>query len=388
MLGAMLGFSWGFSIVRLVALPGPAIAGIRLALGGGVLALVALALRARWPDNLRPVAFAGLSFGIHQLLYIAATKATSIAIVTLFGALQPLLVSMVSRRAVAESVPPGLRASALVALIGVLVVIFSNLDAPTHSIAGDVLSALNLLAFISYFLFAKRARLEGAPALTLTAAVQLTALLVVLPALLVTGATSPESGRDWALLAALALLPGNGHLLLNWAHPRVNATLASVMLSGVPLLASLWPICCSESPTGPARSPGCSWSAWQSRWGGAPMLGPGVRRPLDSADSWAGLIARCPARPIQGSGAPHRCEENDAPLATTGPPRPLPASCSGVLHAPTSRHRAARLQPGRKVHCRCSHTESQPVPRRAAAKKMSPARDENPTTALLSRSGT
>ena len=53
------------------------------------------------------------------------------------------------------------------------------------------------------------------------------------------------------MLAVLALLPGNGHLLVNWALPRVSAALGSLILTAVPLLASLWAHLIFHEPYGP-----------------------------------------------------------------------------------------------------------------------------------------
>jgi drug/metabolite transporter (DMT)-like permease len=41
-------------------------------------------------------------------------------------------------------------------------------------------------------------------------------------------------------VAILALGPGNGHLLVNWAHRRISAALAALILSVLPALAALW----------------------------------------------------------------------------------------------------------------------------------------------------
>ena len=50
----------------------------------------------------------------------------------------------------------------------------------------------------------------------------------------------PAASWQWALIALLALGPGNGHLLMNWAHRVVSASLLTIVLSLVPLLASIW----------------------------------------------------------------------------------------------------------------------------------------------------
>jgi drug/metabolite transporter (DMT)-like permease len=56
--------------------------------------------------------------------------------------------------------------------------------------------------------------------------------------------------RDLLLLCVLALGSGNGHLLVNWAHDRVSATVASLILLIVPLLASLWAHLVHDEPFG------------------------------------------------------------------------------------------------------------------------------------------
>jgi drug/metabolite transporter (DMT)-like permease len=237
---AAAAFSWGFVFVKAAGLPTATIAFWRLLIGAAALVVASLVLRAPRPPLYGAVIGAGLCFGVHQLLYTAATQLTSIAVVTLMGAIQPLLVSLVSRRLIGERVPPALLAWSIVAITGVAIVVWANLGDPSRSLLGDVLSVINLLAFTAFFLFAKRARTEGVHTLTLTTWMLLIALVVVAPALLFAGPRAPVTGHQWLLLAALALLPGNGHLLVNWAHRHVSAALASIILAGVPLLAGIW----------------------------------------------------------------------------------------------------------------------------------------------------
>lgn len=237
---AVTGFSWGFILIKSIDLPPPVLATWRLMLGAIALTLVAVAWRVPWPRARIPVVLAGLAFGAHQLLFIAATKLTSVAIVTLMGAaLQPLLVGLVSRRAVGEPVPRALFAFAGVAAVGVGVVVHASFDDPSRSLQGDLLALVNVLAFTTFFLATKRARLAGAHTLTLTAGFLWVATAVVAPVGLWWGMHVPTA-PEWGLLALLALGSGNGHLLVNWAHARVSAALASIVLSILPLLASLW----------------------------------------------------------------------------------------------------------------------------------------------------
>jgi len=234
------GFSWGFILIKAIPLPPPVLAFWRVLGGACFLGAVALILRVRWPRP-RLVAVAGVTFAAHQLVFIAATKLTSVAIVTTIGATQPLLVLMVSRPLVGERADPRLYVASLTALGGVALVVLGAAHDASRSTAGDLLAVGNVILFTGYFLAAKRARLAGAPTLTFTAGFLLCALPVIAVAMLLwTGAEAPRGGRELGLLAVLVLGPGNGHLLLNWAHTRVTAALASLVLALVPMLSSVW----------------------------------------------------------------------------------------------------------------------------------------------------
>lgn len=233
-------FSWGFVIVKYVALPAPVIATWRLLIGAAFLATVAKVTRAPWPTNYPAVIAAGLAFGVHQLLYINAAQRTSIAIVAIIGAMKPLVVTLVARRVVGEKVPAAFRLWAVVALSGVALVVFANYRDQSRTLFGDLLAVANLFAVTGYLLFSKRARMEGAHTLTFTACMIGIAMLVVAPGLLFVDVMLPSEGWQWGLIALLALGPGNGHLLINWAHRRVSAALLTLVLSLVPLMASIW----------------------------------------------------------------------------------------------------------------------------------------------------
>ncbi len=236
---AVTGFSWGFIFVKAIGLPPPVIAFWRLLIGAVTLSTIAVAWRVPWPRQWRDIVFAGLAFGVHQLLFITATKWTSVAIVTAVGASQPLLVALASRRTVGERVPPIVYGCAVAALAGVATVLFASTGNTFHRWEGDALAVVNVVAVTAYFLLAKRARMDGAPTLTFTASFTSIALVVVAPAAVFVG-VSPPAEADLGWLALLALGSGNCHLLLNWAHPRVPAALSALILAVLPILSTVW----------------------------------------------------------------------------------------------------------------------------------------------------
>lgn len=238
---AVLGFSWGFTIVKVVPLDPAPLAAWRLGLGSAGLGAIALAWRMPWPRLRGATLVAGAAFGAHQLLFISATRLTSIAVVTLIASIQPLVVALVSRRVIAEPVPRALVAWSVVGIAGVAVTMLATGGDEVRSLPGDLLAVANLVAFTGYFLAAKRARVDGAPTLTFTATFLGVALVPVAPVAALGGLSGLQvDGAAFGLLLLLAFGPGSGHLLLNWAHPRVSAALASLALASVPALASLW----------------------------------------------------------------------------------------------------------------------------------------------------
>jgi drug/metabolite transporter (DMT)-like permease len=235
-----MAFSWGFVLVKALELPAATIAGCRLLIGAAALSAAALVLRPAGKGPLSPVLGAGLCFGLHQLAFISATHATSIAIVTLIGALQPLLVAVLGRRSIPKRARTTLYFWSVVATAGVGTVVFASPSAQSRSPLGDGLAVVNLLLYSGFYLFSKHARETGWSTLPLTRNTIAISLLVVAPVWLLAPVAVPPSGRQWGMLAVLALLPGNGHLLVNWALPKVSAALGSLVLTAVPLLASLW----------------------------------------------------------------------------------------------------------------------------------------------------
>jgi len=236
---ALVGFSWGFLLVKLIDLPAPVLAFWRVLIGAGTLGAVAVVWRVPWPSAWRDVVIAGLCFGVHQLLFIEATHRTSIGTVALLSTMQPLPVALLSHRLVGEKVKGSFFIWVVLALIGVAVVLHANVGDQSRTLSGDVLAVLNLFLLTGYTLFSKRARMAGAHTLTLTAAMLGVSLIVITPVALWVGVRLP-SRPEWGYLLLLALGSGNGHLLVNWAHSRVRAALLVLLMSALPVLAALW----------------------------------------------------------------------------------------------------------------------------------------------------
>ena len=182
----------------------------------------------------------GSLFGLHQIFFFTSIKFTSVANVTIIGALQPALVLLFAGRMFRERVALAAVAWSSLALAGTVLVVIGSAGTPAWSPVGDALAVANLLAFTAYFLTSKRARSwVGAPEYVI--GMTTVAGIVVLVACLATGQEIfAPTGRDWAILLFLAVFPGTlGHLLMNWAHRHASAFVMSVMLLATPVIASL-----------------------------------------------------------------------------------------------------------------------------------------------------
>ena len=189
-------------------------------------------------DWLSASVIGGGLFAVHQVLFFTSLKLTTVADVSLIGALQPALVLIVAGRMFGERVTGRSVGWSLVAVLGTGLVVVGAAGTPGWSAVGDAIAVGNLLAFTAYFLASKRIRAR-AGAIEYMIGMTTVAAIIMLVVVLVTGQrlSSPQ-GRDWLILPGLALLPGTlGHFLTNWAHPHTSAFVVSIMLLAVPVIA-------------------------------------------------------------------------------------------------------------------------------------------------------
>lgn len=237
-------FIWGWSsvLIKAVAVSGLVASFYRLWLSIPLLWLIPLLRRERrrgldaaW---LRGSLGGGALFALHQALFFSSLKLTTVANVTLIGALQPTLVLLVAGRWFGEAAGTRAVVWSWVALAGTALVIFGAAGLPGWSPLGDALAFANLLAFTAYFLASKRIR-QRVDTTDYLIGMTTVAGVIMLVVCLVSGEAlgSPQGGQ-WLILLVLALLPGTlGHFLINWAHPHTSAFAVSMLLLASPVVA-------------------------------------------------------------------------------------------------------------------------------------------------------
>jgi drug/metabolite transporter (DMT)-like permease len=236
---------WGLSAVAIkaVSTSGLVTATYRLWLAIPAMWLTVLApafrrrLDAAW---LRASLVGGLLFSVHQILYFTSIKLTSVADVTIIGALQPALVLWLAGPLFGEQVAPHAGGWSLVAFLGTVLVMVGSAHAASSTLQGDFLAFVNLFAFTAYFLASKRFR-QGVRAWDYVVGMTTVSGIVILAITLATphDFASPQPW-EWAVLAAIAIFPGTlGHVLSNWAHAHISAFAASMILLAVPVVAAV-----------------------------------------------------------------------------------------------------------------------------------------------------
>lgn len=212
----------------------------RILLGAVVYTIVVYVARRRlsW-EKIRRSIPTGVAISLEIAIFFVAIKSTTVATATVIGSLVPLLLMVVASRRFGEEVTRFLVVMSLIALGGVGLVMIGSSSVSSWSLRGDLLAVVALVFFAAYFAFAKAAR-EHVPALEFQAAIWIVGTVVLLPFSVVdAGGIDVPGPSDWVWLAALLAVPGTGHLLMNWAHPRVRLSITSMLTLGVPVLTTI-----------------------------------------------------------------------------------------------------------------------------------------------------
>jgi drug/metabolite transporter (DMT)-like permease len=172
-------------------------------------------------------------------MFFSAIKLTSVVDATVIGALQPAIVILVARQLFGEKMNRWDFAWVSLALIGVLIAVVGAGARGQHHVRGDLLAVGALLCWSAYWIVSKKARIvQGA--MEYTACVSIVAALAVTPIVLVSGQSLGQVRLgDWLWIGLLVTVPGGGHLLMNWAHRYVDASVSSAIACLSPLVAGI-----------------------------------------------------------------------------------------------------------------------------------------------------
>lgn len=229
-LGATALLAAGPSLVKISDLPEARFVLWRLVLASVFYSLISMVLRNRpSPSELRHALWGGLAFAVNLVFFVAAMRRTSAANVVVIGALQPVVLLVLSRPLFGERPRRALYGWSLLAIGGVAVAMYGSEGDGVTTRLGDFLALVSMLLFSLYYVVSKRARTEVG-SVSYQLGLTVVATMVMAPVALTLGqGIAPPSGEDWWPVVLMALLPGTGHLLINYAHAHVPLALMGLL---------------------------------------------------------------------------------------------------------------------------------------------------------------
>ena len=186
----------------------------------------------------------GAVLALHFAAWITSIRLTSVAASVVLVTLHPVAVALLSHRLFGEGIRPAGYAGIVLALLGGLVITWSDAQAGPMPLVGDALALLGAAAAAFYFLSGRRYRrrlglLAYVVPVYAACTLVLGVLLVALPAPY-GGSLLGYPPREHLLFLALAVFPMLvGHTVLNWALRHVTAPVIATTILGEPLGASI-----------------------------------------------------------------------------------------------------------------------------------------------------
>ena len=239
---AVVCWSAGNIMVARLDMPGIQLAFWRQLIGFGVYGLVFLLIgrRLTW-RTVRLVIPAGVLFGLEIGVFFTALRTTTIANATIIGALQPILLLAVASRRYRETVTGWLFGASVVAVCGVVLVMWGASSEANWSPRGGLLALMAMVLFSTYFVVVKDIR-ASVDTFTLQTVAMIIGALTVLPLAAIEAGTPilpVPSSRQFVWLLVLLAVPGTGHYLMNWAHLHVSLSVAGLLTLAIPVLSAL-----------------------------------------------------------------------------------------------------------------------------------------------------
>jgi len=236
--------AWGLGNVIIAAVPlnGLAIAFHRL-WTGSLLYVVVLLLRGRrlTKESFRYGWKGGVAFGANIATFFVAIRLTTVASAVTISALQPIVILGFAAAMFGEHIRLRHITSTVVAVAGVALVTFGASDIGGGDRLGDMVAVLALFSWAAYFISSKQAR-RHLDTLEYMAVMNVVAFMVVAPVSVLTGSLSGPGGSltptTYLAILTIVLLPGSGHILMNWAHAHVTLVLASLITLGLPVIST------------------------------------------------------------------------------------------------------------------------------------------------------
>ncbi len=242
MLGAIVAFSLGSTIVKKSGIPGPTMAFWRMLVTAGLWMVVLRVIEHRTITlaELRRALVPGVVFGLNITAFFTGVTKTSVANAEFIGALTPVILVPAGALLFTERINARALWFGLVSLGGLMLVLF---NVPSNSVAtweGNAYILLAMLSWATYLLTSRRLRAEMSVPAILTS-VMIIGSVTVFPLALFTGSIDEVTAASVPYILLLSVMTGAGaHGLIVYAQSTVPVGTISIMQVAQPALAVVW----------------------------------------------------------------------------------------------------------------------------------------------------
>lgn len=182
----------------------------------------------------------GLALAAHFVFWISSVHYTSVASSTVLVNIHPLIVVLFSYILWREIPHLQAWAGVVLALCGVLLLGWHDLQVGEEKVLGDVLALAGAAAVAIYYLLGRSLRQDLSLGVYTSLVYGASTISLLMYVLLRGYPLYPYSRLDWLAFAGLALVSTIlGHTSLNWSLKYLPATTVSTSVLGEPALASL-----------------------------------------------------------------------------------------------------------------------------------------------------
>lgn len=200
--------------------------------------LVAFKGQLSW-DLAMPTLAPGICFGLATSLFFWANQLTSIVNASLIAALQPIPIAVLAALVFGEVLTRRDLGWGVIAVGGAAALALARESSGGGSLKGDLIAAISVTIGSLYFVVAKTA-LRKLDILPFMLGVFAWSSLMMTPVMLFSGQQIlATSGEGWMRVAGIAVLPGLGHLFLNYAQGRAPLKMMGLIGLTLPVSSTL-----------------------------------------------------------------------------------------------------------------------------------------------------
>lgn len=183
-----------------------------------------------------------VAFAADICCFFLAVKHTTLADATTISALQPVVILFFAGALFSERIERRHVVCTGIAVIGIVAVVRGSAETGKVTWFGEIMAVAALFAWAWYFVASKRARrhlstIEYMTVITITGAA-LTAPLAFVTGQAQGGGYGGLHLGTFVWVGLIVLLPGSGHLLINWAHEHATITLMSLLTLLMPVIST------------------------------------------------------------------------------------------------------------------------------------------------------